>query len=93
MSDNSITQGLCFLNMLFANCDAYRDRGCITLTAIHPDGKHHTPSRHIPLDQPDALQDTLQRLHAANEMGWGAFVAMGLRRNTDIHPSGLQAIW
>lgn len=50
------------------------------MTAIHPDGKYRTPSRHIPLDQPDALQDALQRLHAANEMGWGAFVAIGLRR-------------
>lgn len=50
------------------------------MTAIHPDGKHRTPSRHIPLDQPDVLQDAVKRLHAANEMGWGAFVAMGLRR-------------
>lgn len=69
-----------FVQQLFSRCDAYLDSGCITLTAIHPDGKHRTPSRHIPLNQTDALQDALQRLYAANEMGWGAFVAMGLRR-------------
>ena len=42
--------------------------------------QNRTPSRHIPLNQPEILQDAVQRLHAANEMGWGAFVAMGLRR-------------
>lgn len=69
-----------FLNRLFTNCGAYRDTACITLTTIHPDGKHRTPSRHIPLDKPNLLQDALQRLHATNEMGWGAFIAIALRR-------------
>lgn len=53
----------------------------MTLTAIHPDGQHLTPSRHIPLNQPDPLQDALQRLLDANRLGWGAFVAIGLRRH------------
>lgn len=52
----------------------------MTLTAIHPDGQHRTPSRHIPLNLPDQLSDTLQRLLDANRLGWGAFVAIGLRR-------------
>jgi hypothetical protein len=50
------------------------------LTAIHPDGKHRTPSRHIPLNQPDQLHEALQRLLQANRLGWGAFVAVGLRQ-------------
>ncbi|MBZ0292083.1 MAG: RepB family DNA primase [Anaerolineae bacterium] len=50
------------------------------MTAIHPDGQHRTPSRHIPLNQPGQLHDALQRLLAANQLGWGAFVAVGLRR-------------
>ncbi|MEO1167000.1 MAG: hypothetical protein AAFV98_24685, partial [Chloroflexota bacterium] len=77
---DSIKSSSEFIQQLFSRCGAYRDSGYITLTAIHPDGKHRTPSRHIPLDQPNALQDALQRLHAANEMSWDAFVALGLRR-------------
>lgn len=69
-----------FLDALLARCGDYRDHACLTLTAIHPDGQHHTPSRHIPLNQPDQLQDALQRLLEANRLGWGAFVAVGLRR-------------
>lgn len=61
-------------------CDDYRNTACLTLTAIHPDGEHRTPSRHIHLDQPDELQDALERLLEANRLGWGAFVAIGLRR-------------
>lgn len=32
------------------------------------------------MNQPHLLADALQRLHVANAQGWGAFVAMGLRR-------------
>lgn len=67
------------MDALLARCDDYRDLACLTLTAIHPDGHHRTPSRHIPLNQPDQLQDALQRLLEANWRGWGAFVAVGLR--------------
>ncbi|MBZ0276690.1 MAG: RepB family DNA primase [Anaerolineae bacterium] len=52
----------------------------MTLTAIHPDGKHRTPSRHIPLHQPALLSDALDALWDANRQGWGAFVAVGLRK-------------
>ena len=63
-----------------ARCATYQHTACLTLTAIHPDGQHRTPSRHVPLDQPDLLREALTRLLAANAQGWGAFVAMGLRR-------------
>lgn len=69
-----------FLTTLYANTQAYHDTACLTLTAIHPDGKHHTPSRHIPLNTPTQLNDALERLLQANLMGWGAYVAIGLRR-------------
>jgi hypothetical protein len=58
----------------------YRNSACLTLTAIHPDGRHRTPSRHIPLDRPDLLHVALARLLVTNRLGWGAFVAVGLRR-------------
>lgn len=66
--------------MLLTRCDDYRNTACLTLTAIHPDGQHRTPSRHIPLNQRDTLQDALERLLEANHLGWGAVVAIGLRR-------------
>lgn len=59
---------------------SYAATACLTLTAIHPDGKHPTPSRHIPLHQPALLADTLDTLWDANRQGWGAFVAVGLRK-------------
>jgi hypothetical protein len=52
----------------------------VTLTAIHPNGSQPTPSRHIPLNQADDLHEALQRLQAANKLGWGAYFAVGLRR-------------
>ncbi|MDL1900331.1 hypothetical protein FBR02_06135 [Anaerolineae bacterium CFX9] len=69
-----------FLAALFARCEAYRTTACLTLTAIHPVGSEPTPSRHIPLHEPDQLDKVLQRLQAANELGWGAYFAVGLRR-------------
>ncbi|MCB9460170.1 MAG: hypothetical protein H6670_11020 [Anaerolineaceae bacterium] len=71
---------LVFLDALLARSDSYRHRACLTLTAIHPDGQHRTPSCHIPLNRPDLLDDALKRLLATNRLGWGAFVAIGLRR-------------
>jgi hypothetical protein len=68
-----------FFNALLARCTTYRST-CLTLTAIHPDGKHPTPSRHIRLDDAPALQDAFARLDAANTLGWGAYFAVGLRR-------------
>jgi hypothetical protein len=70
-----------FLDLLLARCDADRSAACLTLTAIHPDGQHPTPSRHIPLHDRDILLDTLNRLHQANSMGWGAYFAVGLRKS------------
>lgn len=68
-----------FFAALLARCNAFPD-AYLTLTAIHPDGKHPTPSRHVRLDDPTALQDALERLNAANALGWGAYFAVGLRR-------------
>jgi hypothetical protein len=69
-----------FLDALLRSSGDYRDRACLTLTAIHPDGQHRTPSRHVPLDRPDLLHEALAGLLATNRRGWGAFLAVGLRR-------------
>lgn len=74
---NEIRQSL---DALLARCCDYRDRACLTLTAIHPDGQRSTPSRHVPLNRPDQLKEALVQLLEANRLGWGAFVAVGLRR-------------
>jgi len=71
---------LVFLEALLARCDPYRDTACLTLTAMHPDGDHPAPSRHIPWRDSAVLRDTLDRLEAANRQGWGAFFAVGLRK-------------
>jgi hypothetical protein len=68
-----------FFDALFARCTQYPD-ACLTLTAIHPDGKHPTPSRHIPLHDQAALHNALTDLDRANALGWGAYFAVGLRR-------------
>ena len=69
-----------FFDALFARCT--EDTGaCLTLTAIHPEGKHSTPSRHIPVHDPAALCDALTDLDRANALGWGAYFAVGLRRH------------
>ena len=69
-----------FLCSLLAQCDAFRQTACLTFTAIHPDGNHSCPSRHIPLGDSAAVNDAVERLDAANQSGWGGFVAVGLRR-------------
>lgn len=68
-----------FFEALLARCTAF-PHTYFTLTAIHPDGKHPTPSRHVRLDDAAALQDALERLDAANALGWGAYFAVGLRQ-------------
>jgi hypothetical protein len=69
-----------FFTALLACCHAFSNTD-LTLTAIHPDGKHPTPSRHIRIDHPTALQEALARLDAANTKGWGAYFAVGLRQS------------
>ncbi len=68
-----------FFNALFHRC-GQRDESCITLTAIHPDGSHPHPSRHVRVANKAALRAALVDLDAANRQGWGAFAAVGLRR-------------
>jgi hypothetical protein len=67
---------LAFLEALFAPCE----QGFLTFTAIHPDGQHPTPSQHVPLSDRTYLARTLDRLSAANEQGWGAYVAIATRK-------------
>ena len=65
-----------FLDALFAPCE----QGFITLTAIHPDGQHPTPSRHVPVYDRDQLTNALDRLLTVNRQGWGAYVAVATRK-------------
>src|SRR5262245_16652036 len=66
-----------FISSLFERCKA--GEGFITLSAIHPEGTHPTPSRHIPMHDDKALERALKRLSAANERGWGAYVGIAPR--------------
>lgn len=68
-----------FFDALLACCTVYH-QSTLTLTAIHPDSKHPTPSCHIRLDEPMSLHNALSRLDKANALGWGAYFAVGLRR-------------
>jgi hypothetical protein len=70
------TDTLEFLEALFAPCE----QGFLTFTAIHPDGRHPTPSRHVPVADRSCLARTLDRLTGANERGWGAYVAIATRK-------------
>jgi hypothetical protein len=76
---HDMEQRRAFFDALFAHCTRYPDAH-LTLTAIHPDGKHSTPSRHIPLHDKVALREALTDLDRANALGWGAYFAVGLRR-------------
>jgi len=67
---------LAFLEALFAACE----QGFITFTAMHPDGQHPTPSRHVPVGDRACLTRTLERLTNANRQGWGAYVAVATRK-------------
>ena len=65
-----------FLSALFARCD----QGYVTFTAIHPDGHHPTPSRHVRVGDLPGVTTTLERMTQANQLGWGAFVGIALRQ-------------
>jgi hypothetical protein len=66
-----------FLAGLLQKCG---QSGFLTLTAIHPDGNRRTPSRHVAIHDQTAINDVLQKLFVANQMGWGAYVSIGLRQ-------------
>jgi hypothetical protein len=66
-----------FLAGLLQKCG---QSGFLTLTAIHPDGNRSTPSRHIAIHNQKGIKEGLQKLYAANQMGWGAYVSIGLRQ-------------
>lgn len=72
---SDVMETLDFLKWLYHKPD-----GMLTLTAIHPSGSYPTPSRHIPLSNKSALQRALTDLHHANNRGWGAYYAVGIRR-------------
>jgi hypothetical protein len=76
---HDMEQRQAFFDVLFARCTEYAD-ACLTLTAIHPDCKHSTPSRHIPLHNTTALHAALTDIDLTNALGWGAYFAVGLRR-------------
>lgn len=82
-----------FLDLLYARSTHFTD-ACLTLTAIHPAGARKTPSRHILLSDKTLLSDALDRLAAANEQGWGAFFAVGLRKPglTRYRRGGIDAV-
>ncbi len=71
---------LAFLDRLYERCQSHFSNGCLTFSAIHPDGDHATPSRHLPLHDRDALLNTLNCLADTNRSGWGAYVSVGVRR-------------
>lgn len=52
----------------------------LTLSAIHPDGAHLTPSRHVRLDDGAALNRAIDCLMRANTLGWGAYVGIAPRQ-------------
>lgn len=65
-----------FLQVAFEECAT----ACLTLTAIHPSGKHPTPSRHLPLADSQLLTQALADLQHANRLGWGAYFSVATRR-------------
>jgi RepB DNA-primase from phage plasmid len=67
-----------FISSLFERCKT--GEGFVTLTAIHPEGMHPTPSRHIHIHDDKALERAVKRLCAANERGWGAYIGIAPRQ-------------
>jgi hypothetical protein len=65
-----------FLQVLYVSSPS----SYITLTAIHPDGKAASPSRHIALSDTHTLMKGLDDLQAANRQGWGAYFSVANRR-------------
>jgi len=52
----------------------------LTFTAIHPGGHLPTPSRHTRWDDKQQITTVLNDLLRANQLGWGAYVAVAFRR-------------
>ena len=69
-----------FLRFLFGRCGDYRGSAFLTLTAIHPDKRHRIPSRHLRLGDASGIRQAVRDLLVANARGWGAYVAIGLRK-------------
>jgi hypothetical protein len=69
-----------FLRDLFARCQPGCPVTFLTLSAIHPDGDHPTPSRHVPLGDQVALDQALEQLVEANRHGWGAYIGIATRQ-------------
>jgi hypothetical protein len=67
-----------FISSLYERCKP--GEGFVTLTAIHPEGTHPTPSRHIPIHDGKALERAIKRLSTANERGWGAYIGIAPRQ-------------
>jgi len=55
--------------------------GYLTLTAIHPTKQHATPSRHVSIRDPTALESAIDDLLVANQQGWGAYFSVALRKS------------
>ena len=68
----------CLLRLLRA-IYAGQTAGYLTLTAIHPDKQHPTPSRHIQITHKAAIHAALDDLRRANQQGWGAFFSPAVR--------------
>ncbi len=64
-----------FLHALYGSV-----QGFITLTAIHPNRRRPTPSRHIPTGDEGALHEALDHLQAANQARWGAYLSVATRQ-------------
>jgi hypothetical protein len=69
-----------FLGQLMGKAVTVFPHAYLSLSAIHPDRQHSVPSRHIRLNDSATLEVALEKLFASNELGWGAFVAVGLRK-------------
>jgi hypothetical protein len=67
---------LAFLHALYDGVP----EGYLTLTAIHPDKHHPTPSRHVRLHDGPALIEALKHLLEANAQGWGAYFGVAPRQ-------------
>jgi hypothetical protein len=57
-----------------------RSSGYLTLSAIHPNRKQSTPSRHIPLADTSALEVGLRDLLTANRRGWHGLYSVATRQ-------------
>src|SRR5258708_6599367 len=68
-----------FIHSLFERCPIENSGSFLTLSAIHPDGAHPTPSCHVPLGDEQRLQAAIERLLAANARGWGSYIGIATR--------------